>query len=135
MRRVDAQDPREPGQRTGQVELVTGPGNMAVAEVLQVVVNAGGHRHAGAARGHHLAVLGGPELTHVQAIDGEAPVDRHQELGGPGAQQALQQLRHRSALCFVAGFRFDVVQSWKLSTCRSKNAKRYEQNNTGDVPG
>lgn len=135
MRRVDAQDSREPRQRTGQLQLVAAPGNMAVAEVLQIVVDARRNGHAGAARGHDLVVLGGSELAHVQRVDGEAPVDRHDEFGGPGAQESLQQLHHGSPLGFVAGFRSDVVQSWKVSTRRCQQAQRREQNRAGHVPG
>lgn len=106
---VDAQDAGEFGQRTRHIQLVPGPGNMTVAEIFEIVVNARSHGHSGAAGSDDLVVTGGPELTHVQAVVGEAPVDRHYELRGPGPEQPFQQLDHRSALSFVAGSRFDVV--------------------------
>lgn len=135
MRRVDAQDAREPRQRTGQVQLVTGPGNMAVAEVLQIVVDARGHGHPAAACGHHLLVLGVPELTQVQAVVGEALVDRHDELRGSVPDQSLEQPNHGSPLSLVAGFRFEVVQSCKLTAGTYKKTKHDDQNQAAAVSG
>ena len=72
---VDAQDAGDPRKRTGHIQLVTGPRNMAVAEIFQIVVNASSHGHSVAACSVYLIVPGGPELTHIQAVVGKAPVD------------------------------------------------------------
>lgn len=111
MRGVDTKDAAEPRQRTRDVQLVSGPGDVAVAEIFQIVVNARRHGHPAAARGHYLVVLGGPELAHVQAVVGEAPVDGHQELQGSLPQQPPQQPRHGSPLSPVSGSVLDAVQS------------------------
>lgn len=75
MRSVDAQDASELWQRTRQSQLITRPGNMAVAKVFQIIVDARCHGHSGAAYSDYLVVFGGPKLAHVQAVVGKAPVD------------------------------------------------------------
>lgn len=135
MRGVDAQDAGERGQRTGQLELVPGPGNMAVTEVFQVVVDARGHGHPAAACSHYLVVSGGPELTHIQAVVGEARVDRHYELRGSVPEQPLQQGDHGSALRLLAGFWFEVVQSGKLTMYSHKKTEDDEQSQAPAAPG
>lgn len=72
---VNAQDAGKLWQRTRQIQLITRPGNMAVAEIFQIVVNARSQGHSGAARGDYLIVFSGPELTHIQAVVGKASVD------------------------------------------------------------
>lgn len=135
MRGVDAQDAGQLGQRSRQVQLVTGPGNMAVTEIFQVVVDTRGQGHPGAARGHDLVVLGGPELAHIQAVVGQAPVDRHDELAGPVAEQASEQLRHGSALRLAAGSGLEVVQSGKLTVGRHEQTQHDEQHQAAAAHG
>lgn len=108
---------------------------MAVTEVLEVVVDAGRHGHPGAARRDHLVVSRGPELAHVQAVVGEAPVDRHDELRGPGPEQPLQQLHGRSALRLVAGRRLEVVQCGELTRDGHKHTEHDDQNRNTAAPG
>lgn len=127
MRGADAQDAGELWQRSGQIQLIPGPGNVAVAKILQIIINPGGHGHPGAACGDDLVVFGGPELAHVQAVVGEAPVDRHDELGRSVPQQPPQQLGHRSALRSVAGSRSDVVQRRKPAACAHTQAPDEQQ--------
>lgn len=114
VRGVDAQDAGELGQRSGKSQLVPGPGDMAVAEVLDVVVNPRSHSHPTAAGGDDPVVSAGPELADIQTVVGEAPVDRYQELLRSVPQQPLQQPGHSFALRLVAHRRLDVLQSGKL---------------------
>lgn len=65
VRSVDPQDAGELWQRSGKCHLVTRPGNMAVAEILHIVVNPRSNSHSTAARGHDLVVFGGPELAYI----------------------------------------------------------------------
>ena len=108
---------------------------MAVAEVLQIVVDARGHGHPAAACDHHLLVLSVPELTQVQAVVGETLVDRHDELRGSVADQSLEQPHHGSPLRLVARFRFEVVQSGKLTTGTNKETKYEDQNQAEAASG
>ena len=132
---VDAQDPGELRQRTRQIQLVTGPGDMTVTEILQIVVDARSQRHSAAAGGDDLVVLRGAELTHIQAVVGQAPVHRHDELRGSVPEQPLQQLHHCSALRLVAGFRFDVVQCGKLTAGGYKETQHDDKKQAAVAPG
>lgn len=118
---VDAEHTGEFRKRTGKIQLITGPGNVAVAEVFQVIVNPRGYGHSGVARGNDPVVFSRPELTHIQAVIREAPINYDDELSGSVPQQASQQLDHSSALCLVASLRLQVIQSGKFT--RSSYAK------------
>lgn len=128
MLRVDAQDAGELRQRTRQIQLVTRPGNMAIAEIFQIVVNTRSNSHSGAACGDYPVVFGWPEFTHIQAVVGKAAVNWHYELCGSVPEQAFQQFDHCSSLCLATGFRFDMVQSRKLIICIYKNTQHDDQN-------
>ena len=65
---VNPQDPAHLGQRSGEVQLVSRPGDMAVAEVLQVVIKTRSHGDPGAPSGDYLVVPGRAELTHIQTV-------------------------------------------------------------------
>lgn len=129
---VYPEHPGESGQRTGHIQLVSGPGNVTVAEIFQIVVNPGRHGHPGAASGHDLTVFGGPKLTHIQELIRQASVDRHYKLGGSVPQKPFQQPGRGSSLCLVASSRSDVVQTRKRTVNCYKQAD--ENQNNGAAP-
>ena len=119
---VNPQDPAHLGQRSGEVQLVSRPGDMAVAEVLQVVIKTRSHGDPGAPSGDDLVVSGRPELTHIQTVFGHAPVDGDDELGGSVTQQSLQKLDHCPGLGLLARLWLQMIQSWESAVRREDEA-------------
>ncbi|KAG7264108.1 hypothetical protein CRUP_020785 [Coryphaenoides rupestris] len=134
---ADPEEPGDGGQGTGQVQLVPGPRHLAVAEVLEVVVQTRRHGHPGAAGGVDLVVSGGSELTHVQtAAVGQAPVHGDDELAGSVVpQQSPQELRHRSRLGRVARLWLEMIQRRESAVRRDDQTETTDKKrNAADTP-
>jgi hypothetical protein len=118
---VYPKDPGDLGQRTREVQLVSRPGHMAVAEVFQVVIKTRSHGHPSTPSGYYLIVSGRPELTHIQTVFGHAPVDGNDKLSGSVPQQSLQKLDHCSGLGLLARLWLQMIQSWESAVrCEDK---------------
>lgn len=134
VRCADAQDASESRQGSGQIELISSPGHMAVAEVLQIVVYPGGHRDPRAANRHDLVVLRRAQLAHVQPVRRQSPVDRHDEIPRPVPQQPPEQIQHGSRLTFIARFGSEMRESLEVAADRMQQChKQKRDQNAADT--